>query len=176
MKIIEVLKELPLIDKKVEKNIELLRKYSSDLIVGESQSLPFITEEKQKAEVQALLQSTEDLVKRKAYLRRVLSVTNANTFVVIMGQTKSITEWIEYRQHGLDRVRSSLAALSNNTAASAMKSLANIAKEQQLRTVLFYDEATKNRKLKELEELLAAIDTNLEMTNATVDAFEPEKE
>ena len=73
MKVIEAMNELKLIKKKQEKNIVLIQKYASGL---ETEKPIFETEDKQKTEIQKLLQSQIDLSLRKLELKAKIEYTN----------------------------------------------------------------------------------------------------
>lgn len=168
MKIIEALKELPLIDKKIESNVKQLREYSSDLQQGEVESFAFGDTKKQKAEVASIVQSTEDLVKRKQLISRALALTNAQTVVAIDGEQKTITEWISFRDSGIAALQKAYSALCDNNGGSKIQRT-QVDPVAGVRVVRFYDEKSRNEKLVELENKRVKIDTTLETINATTD-------
>jgi hypothetical protein len=172
MKIIEALKEFPLLEKRIEKNIELVQKYSSELDLGKAE-YTFGSNENQTKEVTSLLQSTDDLIARRAKLRRALAVTNAKIKVTILGKERTITEWIEYREKGCDLQVKALNALNDKTASLQLQ--ANQGKldlAAGVRVVRFYDEKEKNEKANKLMEEKSVIDASLEIVNATTDLTE----
>lgn len=171
MKIIEALKELPLIDKKIAKNIEFIKKYSAAVNNGRVQ-LFFADEATQKAQVQGFIQSNVDLIARKAALRRQLSLTNATVQVTISGQRKTIAEWIEYRQHGLDFMKSTYGALDDTNANRVAMQTPNTNPAVGVTVVRFYEEEKKNQALAQVLDTQNSIDTSLEITNATTDLVE----
>lgn len=174
MKIIEALKELPLIDKKILRNTELIQKYSSEMIAGENYQYVFGSADKQREEVKSLLQSTDDLIARKAKIRRALAITNANVSVTIHGVTRTISEWIEYRQKGIDLQIKALGAcnLTNaNQQVAAQRGRIEIA-EGGIRFERFFDEKANNEATAKLLDIQAAIDPQLEIVNATTDLKE----
>jgi len=65
MKIIEALKEIPLIEKKIKKNNDDVLRYSATVDNG-TPVLYFPTLEEQKQKVLSTVQSTKDLVARRA--------------------------------------------------------------------------------------------------------------
>lgn len=171
MKIIEALKELPLIEKKIEKKISDIRKYSSGLDRAEDTDLPFITVEKQRIEVDALKQSVKDLVNRKAKLRTNLSMTNAKTKVTIDGMTLTISEWIEYREKGLSNLIRAQEALGDFTAQDLLRST-HVDLQKGIKTIRFFDEKAKNEEVIRLTAIKDNIDGRLEVVNATTDLIE----
>ena len=173
MKIIEALKELPLIDKKLEKNRQSLAEYASSVDGGTTgNTLKFPTKEEQTAEVAALIQSSQDLVSRKAKLRRALAITNAKVKVSIGGlPEKSIIEWIEYRQKGAEALRACYSSLSDNAAASKLNTF-KFDGTQGVRIQRHYDEAVRNKLLEGVFDLPTKIDSTLELINAITDLIE----
>lgn len=169
MKIIEALKELPLLEKRIEKNIELIQKYSSE--VEGAGEFTFKTKEQQTAEVASLIQSVSDLAARRGKIRRALAMTNATVTVAIQGVTRTITEWIEYRERGYNFEARALQALNTNTAASIVRTT-QVQVDIGIKPVRFYDEAEKNAKLAAITEIHGAIDATLEIINATTELTE----
>lgn len=170
MKIIQALKELPLIEKKIQKNIELIKKYAAAVDNGKVQ-LFFDTVDAQRQQITSLIQSNNDLVSLKAKIRRDLATTNARTPVTINGKTYTIAEWIELKQHGLENMRNTFAALDDLQATrAAMTAPPN--PTTGVKVVRFYDEVFKNSQLSEVLELQNTIDTILEIVNATTDIIE----
>lgn len=168
MKIIEALKELPLLEKRIEKNIALIREYSSDLDRGDETDLPFVSKEAQKKEVDSLIQSTEDLIKRKGSIRRALAITNSSIDVEINGMKLTITEWIEMREKGLSRLVHTQQALNDSNAQQKLQRT-QVDLQKGVRTLRFYDEKERNDKISSLLEIQGMIDARLEMVNATTD-------
>lgn len=172
MKIIEALKELPLIDKKLTKNEQLLLTYSASVDAGTIyNSLKFASAEEQTKQVASLIQSSEDLVSRKAKIRKVLSKTNATIEVTIDGNVKTISEWIEYRKAGLNLLQRSYNQLQDNQCIREVQST-KFDGQQGIKVIRHYDEATRNAKLNAILELASKIDTTLETVNATTDLVE----
>ena len=167
MKIIEALKEFPLIQKKIDKKVALIEKYSAELDNG-SQSFAFGTEEAQKQEVKSLIQSVDDLVIYESKLRQRLALTNASTLVTIGEQKASITEWIALREKGLYNKIKATTALNDQKARTEI-SRTSFDPETGIKIVRFYDEKKKNERYDLLTTVQASIDSVLEMVNATTD-------
>lgn len=170
MKIIEALKELPLLEKRIVKNTELIQQYSSGVDNG-ANTFQFGDSTAQVKEVTSLLQSTQDLIQRRAWIRRNLAYTNTGVKVTIGSFTRTITEWIEYRQHGIDSSIKAYNALNNNAAQNQLRTM-NVDLAKGVRTVTFFDEKTKNDAINELMSVKSGIDSQLEIVNATTDLLE----
>lgn len=168
-KIIEILKEIPLIDKKISKNQGLLQQYSSATQIGDVESFQFGNAKEQTANVSSILQSIIDLGQRRAELRRMLALTNATVRVTIDKETKTITEWIEYRQKTIDMNIMALNALNNKTGLAALNSTKSGDPTIGVRVVQFYSEAEKINAIEYWMDRKNKIDTTLEIVNATTD-------
>lgn len=169
MKIIEALKEFPLLEKRIDSNIQLIQKYSSELDLGNA-SYTFGTVDQQLAEVQSLLQSAQDLIARRAAIRRALATTNATVKVTINSKERTITEWIEYRQKGNQLQLNTLNALSDRNAQMLLQqNQGKLDLTAGVRVVRFYDEKTKNDSISSLMQEKSMIDAQLEIVNATTD-------
>lgn len=172
MKIIESLKELPLLEKRIEKNVQLVQLYSSEMDMGKGE-YTFGTKEKQDVEVKGLVQSTHDLISRRAKIRRVLAITNAKVIVKIGRHERTITEWIEYRQKGVDLELKLFGALNDGNGSRQLQlNQGKLDLSAGVRIVRFYDEKAKNDNVSECMELKSMIDSTLEIVNATTDLFE----
>lgn len=167
MKLIEALKELPLIEKKVARNVEKLREYASAVDNGKV-DLKFSTEALQRKEIESLLQSSNDLANRADKLRRAIALTNANTNVTIKGETRTILEWISFRRNTFQLRLSALQALSDTASTQQMRNTP-VDPAVGIRVVRFYDEKNKNEKIEDLHNLYDAVDSTLEIVNATTD-------
>lgn len=171
MKIIEALKELPLIQKKIDKKISEIQQYASAGSDHE-ESLAFGSVKAQEKEVDSLLQSVNDLVNRQAEIRKNLAVTNASIRIEINGLTMSISEWIAYRETGIDNLLRANQALNTTAGQKQLQQGANNDIEKGVRLVRFYDEKEKNDAHEALVELRSKIDSTLEVVNATNDLVE----
>jgi hypothetical protein len=166
MKIIEALKELSLLEKRIQKNIELVQVYSSELCINGA--ITFGTVDSQKTEVSSLLQSVRDLVARRGRIRRALAITNATVTVTIDGDERTITEWIEFRQKGAQFIINSLGAL-NEVNAQRKLQVAGGKVDGNMQVRRFFDEKTRNKELAAVQEKHGKVDPTLEIVNATKD-------
>lgn len=171
MKIIEALKELPVLNKRISKNIEKIQQYSSDIDLNkpwDQQDLPFKTPEEQQKEVDGLIQSTNDLVKRRTQLRRALAITNTKVEVTIMGETNTISEWIDLREGGMDLRIKAYGALNDNHGLGKMRSI-QFDPETGVRVKRFFDVKQRDEEVARLMLMKEGIDAQLEVINATTD-------
>lgn len=170
MKIIEALKELPLLEKRIQKQTAQIGKYAS---YGSHVGSAFETEAKQRTELAALVQSNNDLVNRYLSLRKVLNKTNTEVLVTIDKLTLSISEWIAFREKGGKMLIDTFQALTINNGSNDIRTVqANLNEGAQVGIVRCFDEKLKNVSINEYQEILDKIDATLEMVNATTDLVE----
>jgi|DEB0MinimDraft_10_1074344.scaffolds.fasta_scaffold28526_2 Rad3-related DNA helicase len=169
MKIIEALKELPLIKKKIDSNNALLSKYSSYMKGGD---LYLETEEAHKKEVEQLTQSNKDLFGRYISLSCAIHKTNAQTKVKILDEERTIEEWIIIRDgaHGLKS--SAIQALNDHTASLQSQKISRENWEDGVKLVRFYDVKKRDTELSQWTETVERIDAKLEVVNAETDIVE----
>lgn len=168
MKIIEALKTLPVLEKRIESNIVKISRYAAGVESGSVTGASFDTVAQQRQELASLIQANVDLVKQRASLRRQLYITNTTVEVEINGVKKTISEWIEYREKGFDLVERTYKALNEANAIQELRG-AKIDTNVGARVVKFYDEVNKNKLIDENRALKDALDAQLEIINATTE-------
>lgn len=178
MKIIECIKEFPLLIKRMEANSAKIQQYASTTTLQDD--LPFGTIEAQTREVASLVKANEDLFERYMHLARSLMLTNATTIVVIGDQARSITEWLHIRGAGklsaiaMDKLVQTYQSLNTNTAQAQLR--ANNGKvdltEKALQAIRCYDQKKVDEKASAFLELRGMIDAKLEIVNATTELVE----
>jgi hypothetical protein len=165
MKIIEALKELPLLKKRMERNYQLIQKYSS---MVESDTPEFETVERQQQEVDSLIQANVDLASRYENVTNRLAITNATVKVEIEGVSKTIREWITFRNVTKVYLDSTYSALQPATAEQNLR-----AKQYDLakgvKVVRFYKEEDKLAALGKYQLIRDKIDATLEIANVNTD-------
>lgn len=170
MKIIEALKELPLIKKKMEKTTSQIREYSSYLV---GVNLAFETEERQKQEVESLIQSNLDLATRFEKLTEALSRTNSSTIVEIEGVKKTIRGWITYRNVTANYAKQTYEALTNTAAQNAINAnQGRLNLEAGVQVKRLYKEEEKLKQLNKIQSIVDKIDATLEIVNVNTDLVE----
>ena len=167
MKIIDALKELPLIEKKVHKNAEQVEKYAS---YGSHVGAEFEDQAQQEKELKSLLQSNKDLLERYRKLKLALSKTNNETVVTINDKAMTITEWIIFRNKTSSLATSVYNRLTTRKAESDIRNTqVNLNEGQVVGIVKCYQEKDKNNALEYVADLYSQIDATLERVNATTD-------
>lgn len=168
MKLIEGMKELKLIEKRMEKNREQITQYSSGL---SNEKEIFGSERQQIAEVKSLLQSNVDLFNRYLHLKKSIERTNLETKVEFSVGTYTISELLAIKrrlQHGMINTFKAL----NTQSAEARMRMIKIPDNVEVKVVRYYQEEEKNHLLKAWMEFFENIDGRLEVVNATTDLIE----
>ena len=165
MKIIEALKNLKTIQKRIEKNCAEITQYCAYV----STEIPaFETEDKQKLEVNARIQANMDLESEYLRLKRAIEQTNLAVKITIAGRTYTITELISIKRV-LGRYHTATYAALNPQAA--MNRLNDVYRKgvdavNPARVISLYKEEDKNKNLREWEDFMSQIDGKLEVLNA----------
>jgi hypothetical protein len=167
MKIIEALKKLKVIEKRIARNCADINKYASVL---DSEKPAFVTEEAQKDEVNKLIQSCEDLGKEYLKLKSQIEATNLSVKATVGGCTYSLSELLVIKRKLAKMMEPVYAALNKDAAEKHM--LRGYDRDQKAQVIQLYDETVKNENLRKWQELYEEIDSRLEVINATEDLVE----
>lgn len=168
MKLIEAMKELKLVEKRMEKNREQITQYSSGL---SNEKEIFGSEQKQIDEVKSLLQANVDLFNRYLYLKRSIERTNLETKVEFSVGTYSISELLAIKRRLQHSVINTFKALNTQSAEVRMRTI-KIPDNVEVKVVRYYKEEEKNLLLKSWLEFFENIDGRLEVVNATTDLID----
>ena len=165
MTIVAAMKELKVLKKRMSKNADLITKYSSQ---PDSEKPLLGDADKQMAEIKTLIQSSEDLAKRYSDIHANLTYTNLMVKVEVEGKGYTIHELILIRRelHQL-RLNSYRAMNDNNFNSTSRGHSFSSSSDNKARIERFYDEKSKQDKIRELEDLFHSIDVRLENVNAT---------
>lgn len=172
MKIIEALKDLKTIQKRIASNKENIRKYSGHFT---AEQYPFGDIDKQKDEVQSLIQANIDLTKRYLYLKQAIEHTNIVTIVTIGDTPHSISGLLQLKKFGQHFLVDTFASCDAVFALTKMRNQAGKANDatNPYKVELAYDEKTRNNEILRTQDFLSKIDAQLEIVNATTDLVEP---
>jgi hypothetical protein len=169
MKLIEGMKKLRLIEKKMDQNAVRIGEYASSL---STEKPHFESEDKQRKEVCSLIQANEDLVKEYLKLKLAIERTNLLTEVELEGNTYKISELLAIRRklaHGMINTLNQLTDAAGRAKLSMYGSRIGSSGEKGPYVVRFYDEKEKNEQLRKWQDLYEAIDIRLETINATTE-------
>ena len=169
MKIIEGLKQLKLNTKKVA---DISARIALNSAKKSFEQSPY---EDPVAQVKEWCDQIEELSKRNSELTLAIARTNAATQVTIELEgkqiTKSITEWIYRRRHGVAMELAGVKALTNRGLKDEqVKQTDNTLLETKV--VLHYDQKSRDQRMDALQQEPTLIDTRLGMVNAVTDLLE----
>lgn len=165
MKIIEAMKKIKTIDKKILKNNVLITKYASML---DNQKPYFTTEEEQKKELLSLIQANRDLMKEALHLKKCIDKTNMITMIKIDKEEYSLVDLLNIRRKYAKYMMDTYNSLNENNANSSLR----INNVPTVKISRLYDENMKNKGINYWQELYDNIDSRLEVVNATTDLIE----
>jgi hypothetical protein len=173
MTITEGLKKLTLLQKRMERNSDDITKYSSLL----SNEKPYFdTEQKQREEVQKLIQANLDLELEYCRIKAAVDYTNLRTFVNIEGDERTIHDWLTVlRKTGNILIRTYKSLSTNEARNRQMRFPSRGDKEASPVVVRLYDENEKRNGQRRWEDLTSGkiIESRLEVVNATTQLIVP---
>jgi hypothetical protein len=165
MKIIEALKNLKTIQKRIEKNCEQIKQYCAYVSV---EAPVYETPEKQQAEVGSLIQANLDLEKEYLRLKKAIENTNLNVVVTIAGKSYTITELISLKRVAGKFRTNTYQSLNPQIAMTKLNEIyrKGVDANNPAKVISLYAEADKNKALREWDDFLSQIDGKLEVVNA----------
>lgn len=173
MTITEGLKRLKLLQKRMDRNCEDIAKYSSLL----SNEKPYFdNEQKQREEVQQLIQANIDLEREYCSVKTAIDYTNIMTTVTIDDDTRSIHDWLTVlRKTGNTLIRT-YKGLNTHEARKRLTRFSTRSGDVTPPSVIrLYDENDKRNGQRKWEDLTAGkiIEGRLEVVNATTKLIVP---
>lgn len=168
MKIIEAMKKLKVIEKRMDHNNVKIQEYASYI---STEKLPFGDEETQKEEVNKLLQSNKDLMNEYLKLKQAIERTNLSIEVNLDGQVYTISELLILKRKMCQKMLMTYESLHTKHSEMRLRNASPIGGERPIVGRL-YDESTKNEGLRKWSDLYENIDSRLEVINATTDIIE----
>jgi hypothetical protein len=172
MKIIEAMKQIKLLDSRVEDLRQKVGKYCADL---EAENPYYGSPDKQKEQVTQWLQSIHDSITEAIKLRSSIAKTNMLTMVTIdLGGNqvvRPISEWILRRRIYAELERKAWESLSNKgmSIAQIKNSTGDLI---QTKVRLYFDPIQRDKNVEIYRTEPSIIDRNLEVINATTDILE----
>lgn len=167
MTIIEALKKLKLLEKKMESNISNITKYSS---IQDNEIPSFWTIADQTTEVASFVQSNIDLAMEYSRLKQAIDRTNIEVVVDFGNEKYSIAHLILLKRKLGNTLERTYRALNDSSANSRIRSKKADGTESQV--VRLYDEKAKNESLNGIQTMISEIDSRLEVINATTSLYQ----
>jgi hypothetical protein len=165
MKVIEALKNLKTIQKRMEKNCQEITQYCAYV---STETPAFETEDKQRGEVQSRIQANLDLEEEYLRLKRAIEATNLAVKVTIGTRTFTITELISIKRVLGKFHTATYSALNPNAVMQRLNEVfrKGIDGTNPAKVIVLYKEEDKNRNLRDWEDFMSQIDGKLEVLNA----------
>ena len=165
MKLIEGMKKLRLLEKKIQQAHQRIGTYASAV---STEKLPYETEEGQRDKVSSLVQSSRDMVYEYLNLKSAIDGTNLETVVTIEGMTLPIHQWIWIRRKMGQEVLNTLSAMNENSGRTRLRE-ATTMENSRPQVLRFYDEEAKLVEIDKWQNIINSIDPRLEVVNAVTD-------
>lgn len=169
MKIVEALKRLRVIEKRIVSNQEEIGKYASS---PSTERPVFGSDEEQKAAVNALIQSSKDLWAEYMSLKQRVDKTNLNVKVDINGEEYTISELLMIKRKGAPLMVKVYQALNDNKTKLKVDRMTAGPDGKRPFTVRYYNETDRNEGIRKWDDLYHTIDSRLEIINATTELLD----
>jgi len=166
MMIVEGMKTLGIIEKKMNNNTRDIQRYASQ--VSTERPL-FETEDKQKQAIRHLTQANVDLMKRYLHLKTRVEYSNLMTRVDMGGTNYSISELLVTQRKLAAMMLGTYNALNDTEGQSRLRmtSQPQVSGEKTAHVVRFYREEDKREQQRVWHDLIDNITVRLEVINAT---------
>lgn len=169
MKIVEALKRLKVIEKRIADNTVKITQYSS---IVSAEKPAFGTEDAQKDEINKLIQSSTDLYEEYLSLKSRIDRTNLGVEVEIDGRKYTLNDLLTIKRKLARLMMGVYSALNTRTAEERILSFRRMNATEKAQVIQLYDENLKNENLRKWQDLYDNIDSRLEVFNATFDLEE----
>lgn len=170
MKLIEGMKSLKVIEKKMQHNAVRITEYAA--IVSTEKPI-FGTEAEQRKQVEALIQANTDLGTEYLNLKKRVDLTNIQTQVTIGKKAYSISDLLQIKRTVAKLMETTYQALNDQLAERRLVGMRQQAGGDKVaRVERMYDETRKYEGLQHWQGLRDEIETRIEVINATTELFE----
>lgn len=164
MKLAEALNRLNNIEKQLVTNNNLIEDYSSDI----SSEIPkFGSEEKQKIEVNNLIEENKKLLDEYLDLKDKINITNSTVKIDICGETKTINQFLTLSRNYNKLLLETYEALNESTANNK-----RIKYDTNVYIIRFYDEKFKIKNIQHIKELINNIYSSINLANSKINLIE----
>lgn len=164
MMIVEAMKTLRVIEKKINDNTADIQRYASQV----STERPYFeTEDKQKLTIKELIQSNTDLFKRYLNLKSMIEYTNLMTKVELDGENYTLSELLVIQRKLAIMMFATYNALNDQEGNSRLRNTPSPQTGETPHVVRYYKEDDKRAGKRKWQDLMNNITTRLEVINAT---------
>ena len=164
MMIVEGMKTLGIIEKKMNENTRDIQRYASQ--VSTERPL-FETEDKQRKTIKELIQSNSDLLKRYLNLKTRVEYSNLMTTVEMDGEKYSISELLVIQRKLATMMFATYNALNDTEGQSRLRLTSQPQTGEAPHVVRYYKEEDKRDQQRKWQDLMNNITIRLEVINAT---------
>ncbi len=168
MKIVEALKRLRVIEKRLTSHRESVTRYSS--MVSTEKPL-FETEDRQRKEVISLIQSSKDLIEEYLKIGKQIKKSNLQVIVEMGGRDYTISDLLVIKDKLAGLMVKAFSALNDSAGESRLRHSTSV-EGKTPHVVRFYREEMRNEGLRVWQDLYDNISSRLEVVNATTDLIE----
>lgn len=176
-KLIEGMKTLRVIEKRMDANTERINQYACIL---NTERPHFKDEAEQQKEIGKLIQANIDLSIQYLGIKRQIELTNLHTDIKMDGKAYSIADLLIMKRKLGRLIMDTYHALNDDTAKARMRQMGPMGRiaergggsglvDPSIQLVRLYDENDKHEQLRKWDDLLNEIDSKLEIINATTD-------
>jgi len=171
MKIVEGMKRLKVIEKRMEDNSKRINEYASILSTDRPS---FGSEDEQRKEVRCLIQANEDLVKEYLKLKQLIELTNLKVSMEIDGTKYTLSELLIIKRKLSKMMMNTYNSLNDQAAQRRLGlSFGRSSKDDKTPVIeKLYDERERINGLRKWQDLYDNIESRLEVLNATTDLIE----
>lgn len=173
MKLVEAMKKLRIIEKRMGENTKSITQYASML---SNERTYFNTDTDQKNKVKELIQSNTDLMKEYLWLKRCIEKTNLETEMEMDGVSYTLSELLVIkRKMGAVMLRT-FEAMNDQTAKERLVQFRGVASDGKTPNIVrYYQETDKIEGKRQYQNLLDNIESRLEVQNAITELIEVPK-
>jgi neutral trehalase len=169
MKLIEGMKTLRVIQKRIQQNAERINEYAA---IVSTEKPTYGSELEQRKQVESLIQSNLDLSREYLNLKKTIDYTNLMTKVTIGKDTFSISDLLQIRRNIANLMIGTFDALNERKAEARLLRIKAITSDKAPRIERMYDENTKFEGLQYWQGLKDEIEIRLEVINATTELLD----
>jgi hypothetical protein len=168
MKLIEGMKKLKILEKKIQGNTERISEYAA---LPSNRKPHFGTSEAQRKEIQSLLQSNIDMGQEYLKLKRQIDYTNIMIKTQINKSQMSISNMLQIERKIGNLMSLSYAALSDRKAEIEIAQ-GRMKGDSSVNVERYYNETEKYAGMQVFQGIQDEISLKLETINATTDILE----
>lgn len=169
MMLIEGMKRLKVIEKRMTHNSERINQYAA--IVSTEKPI-FGTEKEQRDQVNQLIQANGDLAKEYLELKRRVDYTNLTTEVSIGKEDFTIADLLQIKRSVANLMKRTYQSLNDRQAEARIQTIRGQASEKPPHVERMYDENDKYAGLQYWQNIEDEIEQRLEVINATTELLE----